>query len=186
MSLEFHEYSRIFKRPIPASYFKVFQALGITWIFKNIQAHKSWKFLEIPSSIFLQVAAIVLSVFLIILLIAKLRNMSLSDMSINWFVSYFDRKQELTFNDKTSDCISVKSGIGQGRIVGPLIFLLYINDIVRSLPDVYINMYAVDCILNQVHNQLQLGLNGFDEWCRQNRMVLNISKSKCLVIASRI
>ena len=54
MSLEFHEYSRIFKRPIPASYFKVFQALGITWIFKNIQAHKSWKFLEIPSSIFLQ------------------------------------------------------------------------------------------------------------------------------------
>ena len=106
-------------------------------------------------------------------------------MSINWFVSYFDRKQELTFNDKTSDCISVKSGIGQGRIIGPLIFLLYINDIVRSLPDVYINMYAVDCILNQVHNRLQLGLNGFDEWCRQNRMVLNISKSKCLVIASR-
>ena len=42
LSLEFHEYSRIFKRPIPASYFKVFQALGITWIFKNIQAHKSW------------------------------------------------------------------------------------------------------------------------------------------------
>ena len=58
MSLEFHEYSRIFKRPIPASYFKVFQALGITWIFKNIQAHKSWKFLEIPSSIFLQVGTI--------------------------------------------------------------------------------------------------------------------------------
>ena len=56
MSLEFHEYSRIFKRPIPASYFKVFQALGITWIFKNIQPHKSWKFLEIPSSIFLQAA----------------------------------------------------------------------------------------------------------------------------------
>ena len=54
LSLEFHVYSRIFKRPIPASYFKVFQALGITWIFKNIQAHKSWKFLEIPSSIFLQ------------------------------------------------------------------------------------------------------------------------------------
>ena len=39
---------------IPASYFKVIQAVEIPWIFKNIQAHKSWKFLEIPSSIFLQ------------------------------------------------------------------------------------------------------------------------------------
>ena len=54
MSLEFHEYSRIFERPIPASFFKLIQAVEIPWIFKNIQAHKSWKFLEIPSSIFLQ------------------------------------------------------------------------------------------------------------------------------------
>ena len=53
--LKFHEYSRIFKRPIPASFFKLIQAVEIPWIFKNIQAHKSWKFLEIPSSIFLQV-----------------------------------------------------------------------------------------------------------------------------------
>ena len=56
LSLEFHEYSRIFKRPIPASFFKLIQAVEIPWIFKNIQAHKSWKFLEIPSSIFLQVS----------------------------------------------------------------------------------------------------------------------------------
>ena len=55
LSLELYEYSRIFKRPIPASYFKLIQAVEISWIFKNIQAHKCWKFLAIPSSIFLQV-----------------------------------------------------------------------------------------------------------------------------------
>ena len=55
LSLEFHEYSRIFKRQIPASDFKLIQAVETPWIFKNILAHKSWKFLEIPSSIFLQV-----------------------------------------------------------------------------------------------------------------------------------
>ena len=84
------------------------------------------------------------------LLIAKLRNMGLSEMSliyITWFNSYLDRKQELTFNDTSSDSVTVKFGIGQGTIVGPLIFPLYINDIVRSLLDVYINMYADDCIL---------------------------------------
>ena len=110
-------------------------------------------------------------------------------MSLNWFTSYLDRRQELTFNNITSDCIAVKSGIGQGTIVGPLIFLLYINDIVRSLPDVHI--YADDCILyatgntwNQVHARLQRGLFGFDEWCLNNSMVLNIAKSKCLIIGS--
>ena len=51
LALKFHEYSRIFKRPIPSSYFKLIQAVEIPWIFKNIQAHKSWKFLEMPSSI---------------------------------------------------------------------------------------------------------------------------------------
>ena len=126
------------------------------------------------------------------LLILKLRKMGLSDVSLNWFTSYLDRKQQLTFNDIISECVSVKTGIGQGTIVGPLIFLLYINDIVNSLPNVHINMYADDCILystgntwNQVHIHLQAGLDGFDDWCRHNNMVLNISKSKCLLIASR-
>ena len=126
------------------------------------------------------------------LLISKLRKMGVSDMTINWFKSYLDRTQQLTFNEITSECISVRSGIGQGTIVGPLIFLLYINDIVLSLPNVHINMYADDCILystgnswDQVRARLQIGLNGFDEWCRNNSLVLNISKSKCLLVASR-
>ena len=50
------------------------------------------------------------------------------------------------YNDQTSECIMVKSGIGQGTIVGPVIFLIYVNDIVRMLPDIHINMYADDCI----------------------------------------
>ena len=61
LALKFHEYSRIFKRPIPASYFKLIQCVEIPWIFKNIQVHKSWKFLEIPSSIFLQVYDLMMS-----------------------------------------------------------------------------------------------------------------------------
>ena len=63
----------------------------------------------------------------------------------------------------------------------------------RFLPDVRINMYADDCILytvgnnwNQVRACLQVGLIGFDDWCRNNSMVLNISKSKCLLVASKI
>ena len=88
-----------------------------------------------------------------------------------------------------SDCITVKSGIGQGTIVSPLI---YINDVVRMMPNVHINMYTDDCILYcsgnnwpNVFNKLQLGLNNFDTWCVRNSMVLNVPKSKCLAIGSR-
>ena len=126
------------------------------------------------------------------LLLSKLRKMGLSDMSLNWFISYLDRTQELTFNNIVSETIKVKSGIGQGTIIGPMIFLLYINDVVTMLPNVHINMYADDCILyttgnnwDQVHNRLQQGLLNFDSWCLKNSMILNISKSKCLIIGCR-
>ena len=126
------------------------------------------------------------------LLLGKLGNLGFSDGSIEWFNSYLTRTQELTFNGLTSDCISVKSGIGQGTIVGPIIFLIYINDVVRTLPEIHINMYADDCMLyctgnNWLHvfNKLQHGLINFDTWCVLNSMVLNVSKSKCLAIGSR-
>ena len=67
-----------------------------------------------------------------------------------------------------------------------------INDVVKNLPDVHINMYADDCMLyttannwNHVYARLQESLSHFDGWCMQNNMVLNVSKSKCLVIGSR-
>ena len=126
------------------------------------------------------------------LLLHKLKKMGLSDMSLVWFESYLTRTQQLIYDGITSDCIPVRSGIGQGTIVGPIIFLLYMNDITAVLPDVHINMYADDCVLYSSANKwthlrtcLQSSLGNFDTWCKNNNMVLNVSKSKCLIIGSR-
>ena len=86
-------------------------------------------------------------------LLFKLKKIGQSDTSISWFESYLDRTQQLTYNDVMSDRVPVWSGIGQGTIVGPIIFLLYINDVVSMLPGVHINMYADNCT--------QLGIIGF-------------------------
>ena len=48
-------------------------------------------------------------------------------MLLKWFTLYLDHRQQLTFNDITSECVPVKSGIGQGTIIGPVIFFLYIQ-----------------------------------------------------------
>ena len=123
---------------------------------------------------------------------AKLSELGFSEGSNIWFKSYLNRTQQLTYNDSISECTRVESGIGQGTIVGPIVFLIYINDVVRILPNIYINMYADDCILYysgnnwpQVFNRLQQCLINFDEWCVRNGMILNVAKSKCLVIGNR-
>ena len=76
------------------------------------------------------------------ILLLKLRNIGLSDKSIGWFKSYLDRTQQLTFDSIVSDCIPVLSGIGQGTIVGPIIFLLYINVVVRMCISICTRMTA--------------------------------------------
>ena len=83
---------------------------------------------------------------------AKLGKIGLSVGTINWFVSYLNQTQVLTYDEPTSDCVPVRSGIGQGTIVGPIIFLIYITDIIAALPDVRINIYADDCILYYTGN----------------------------------
>ena len=84
------------------------------------------------------------------------------------------------------------SGIGQGTILGPILFILYINDIVNHLGDVNINMYADDCVLyctgnnwDRVHSALQGALTNIAEWFKINALKLNIKKSKCLIISSK-
>ena len=81
------------------------------------------------------------------------------------------------------------SGIGQGTILGPLIFIFYINDVISNIADLRINMYADDCLIycignnwNLMRPRLENGVSKFQEWCLNNRLKLNACKSKSLLI----
>ena len=87
--------------------------------------------------------------------------------------------------------IVVQTGIGQGTILGPLIFIFYINDLVSATGNQKINMYADDCILfssgnnwNRMVDQIQIDLDSVDFWCQRNRLKLSESKSKVLLFGS--
>ena len=125
------------------------------------------------------------------LLLSILRATSISDLTLAWFKNYLCRTQTVLFDSKMSFVLNIKTGIGQGTILGPILFIFYVNDIFREIGGARINMYAGDCILysagntwERVHYVLQQALDAIGIWLPANTLKLNIKKSKCLIIAS--
>ena len=68
------------------------------------------------------------------ILISKLRELGLDQVAIKWFTSYLeDRTQIIEIGDTYSDSHSINSGIPQGSILGPLLFLIHVNDMREAI-----------------------------------------------------
>ena len=88
-------------------------------------------------------------------------------------------------DDGESEYVSVLSGVSQGTVLGPVMFLLYINDINNNVSS-SLRLFADDCIIyrtiksEQDHLQLQQDLHTANEWSQQWQMCFNVSK--CVVL----
>ena len=71
-----------------------------------------------------------------------MRSCGIADDVLHWLKSYFDRTQEVKVGENMSLCKSIDTGIGQGNILGPLIFVFYINDMIKNVVELRVNMYA--------------------------------------------
>ena len=79
-------------------------------------------------------------------LIHKLRDMGCSESLLKWFTSYLSkRKQRVVLNGLASEWIFITAGVPQGSILGPLLFLVYINDIVNEL-QAHVRLFALSKI----------------------------------------
>lgn len=117
---------------------------------------------------------------------AKLERLGFCGSFLKWLCSYLsDREMCVKIGDVLSAVFAVFSGVPQGSHLGPIIYLLYMND-VHLLLKCHKLSYADDIKLFAVINSsndallLQDQLNIFAHWCDDNRMVLNASK--CSVI----
>ena len=122
----------------------------------------------------------------------KLRRIGCSDRVIKWFISYLNnRKQRVAVRGTLSDEHSVSLGVPQGSVLGPLLFLIYIDDLVQALKHCSITMYADDTTL-YVHStslldiqcKLQDDMNSLKEWLYANKLKLNTDKTKFMLIGT--
>ena len=104
-------------------------------------------------------------------------------VELRWFSSYLtDRKQRVVLSGVESDWVSVSSGVPQGSILGPSLFIMFINDLPSSLAHSKCVLYADDAkIFKRISSlsdclDLQRDLASFSEWCCTWKLSLNLSK----------
>ena len=128
------------------------------------------------------------------ILLNKLKCYKCDVNCLSWFESYLsNRTQRVSLNNNLSTPASVKCGVPQGFILGPLLFLIFINDLPLVLQNyVVVDLFADDTTFydfqldtTQLETNLQHALNLLRIWCRQNGMVLNTDKTKVMLITSR-
>lgn len=119
------------------------------------------------------------------LLLNKLSLMGFGGTLLSWIKSYLMcRSQSVRFNNANSKNILVYSGVPQGSHLGPVLFMLFINDLPEVIKYCKVLLYADDVKIFLSHKNcsdqiyLQDDLNSFHKWCNVNLMELNLKKCK--------
>ena len=127
------------------------------------------------------------------LLIQKLAKLGLANNSLSWCQSYLQgRTQKTKFKKYTSTEETVTSGVPQGSILGPILFICFTNDMPDIFKDCKIMSYADDTqILVSAKNSTQLKkmledlIKTAQNWYRENSLQINASKTEVMLITRR-
>lgn len=123
-------------------------------------------------------------------LLMKLKVYGLRETVLGWFEDYLrNRVQHTKINNFISDACKINVGVPQGSILGPLLFILYINDLPDILKFSKIQMFADDTLvyvksgnLLQAISMINYDLRIISNWLKVNKLKLNVNKSKCMLL----
>ena len=132
------------------------------------------------------------------IMLHKLQYYGITGMGLQWFKSYLtNRRQYVQFKDSISSESSLTTGVPQGSILGPLLFIIYMNDIAHVTNKFHFTIYADDTTLiapicsfamenhpkdykkmaNNINKELQI----ITDWLALNKLSLNAKKTKMMI-----
>ena len=126
-------------------------------------------------------------------LLAKIGGLGLDDIVVNWIKDYLsNRQQTVIANGKTSAKGNIKQGVPQGSILGPLLYLIYANDLQTVIKKCGYSFYADDTVLfstigdfGKAAKNMQRNLTAINKWCLMNGIHMNVKKTKYMVFGSK-
>ena len=127
------------------------------------------------------------------ILVKKLENYGIRGVALNCFRNYLsDRRQFVIVRGCKSQATKIQYGVPQGSVLGPLLFILYINDIVNSSKLFSYSLFADDTSLMLSHKDPHLlmslaneEIKKLYEWFCCNKLLLNAKKSKIVLFRSK-
>lgn len=126
------------------------------------------------------------------IILFKLKALGFQTGFISWIKSYLEGRQyKVVFRSCVSDPINASSGVPQGSHLGPLLFILAINDVDCIIKDSKLSIYADDMkIFRHISTSsdslpLQMDLNNFSTWCHKNFLELNVLKCQAITFSRK-
>lgn len=127
------------------------------------------------------------------ILLSKLQCYGIRGLALAWIKSYLtNRRQYVCYNNSNSEQKEIKCGVPQGSILGPLLFILYINDMceVSKLLDIILfaddtNIFYSASNTAEVSTVINNELKKLDLWFRANKLSLNVNKTHFIMFNNK-
>lgn len=127
------------------------------------------------------------------LLLDKAKKAGLGKNTTKLIENYLsNRNQRTKINNKESPYREVKTGVPQGSTLGPLLFLLFINDLPETAKTVMFTLFADDAVftlhgkeIKDIAPEMQKVLNKISTWCNANKLTINAKKTEYVIYGTK-